>query len=136
MPPGEADTDSANALRRPGLRGDPIGAQKGGDEKMAHEPDEVITLVDEDGQEHNFTLLDIVSVDEQRYAVLLPEEDPEEGAVIFRIDTDEEGEDLLVDIEDDDEFERVVSALEELDAEDEEEADGEDDTPAGRNGAR
>lgn len=84
---------------------------------MAHEQDEVVTLIDEEGQEHAFTVLDIVEVSENRYAVLLPEEDPDEGAVIFRIETDAEGEDLLVDIEEDEEFDRVVAALEEMDAE-------------------
>ena len=57
-----------------------------------------------------FHLLD--RLDGQVYAVLLPEENQEDGAYIFRVEVDENGEDILMDIEDDDEFERVVSVLE------------------------
>ncbi len=78
---------------------------------------EKITLVDEDGTEHGFTVVDMIEIVEKRYAVLLPEEDPEAGAVILRIEQDEHGEDFLVDIEDDEEFDEVVRALEEDDVE-------------------
>ena len=40
-------------------------------------------------------------MDNKGYAVLLPEDDPESGAVIFRVET-ENGEEVLYDIEDDD----------------------------------
>lgn len=66
---------------------------------------ESITLVDETGQPHEFTLVDVVEVETQRYAVLQPE-DPGEGAVLFRV----EGE-TLTPVEDEAEFERVVDAL-------------------------
>lgn len=79
---------------------------------------EAIVLVDEDGQEHSFHVIDVVMVGDQRYALLEPTEpeDDEEGAYLFRIDT-EDGEDRLVVVEDDDEFDRVVQVLEEFDAE-------------------
>ncbi|MGE5575725.1 MAG: DUF1292 domain-containing protein [Syntrophothermus sp.] len=89
---------------------------------------EEITLVDEDGIEHHFVVLDVVEVSGNRYAVLLPEEEKDEdeaSAVIFRIETDAEGEDVLVDIEDDDEFDRVVKVLDEM-AEAEEDDDEDD----------
>lgn len=84
-----------------------------------HNENEAIVLVDEDGQEHAFHIVDVVMVGEQRYALLEPVEsdDDEEGAYLFRIDT-EDGEERLVVVEDDDEFDRVVQVLEEFDDED------------------
>jgi len=73
------------------------------------EESDVITLQDEDGLEHRFNIVDIVEVDRRRYAVLLPEDEEDAAAVIFRM----ESEDRLVPIEDDDELGRVMSALEE-----------------------
>ena len=85
---------------------------------MANQETNWITLVDEDGHEHRFNLLNIVEVESSRYAVMIPElqeaEDDQEEAVIFRIETDAKGEEVLVDIEDDDEFARVCEALDEL----------------------
>jgi uncharacterized protein YrzB (UPF0473 family) len=91
---------------------------------MAEQETNWITLVDEEGHEHRFNLLNIVEIDNAKYAVMIPEikepEDDQEEAVIFRIDTDEEGEEVLVDIEDDDEFAKVCEALDELELEQEE----------------
>lgn len=87
-----------------------------------------ITLVDEEGVEHQFTLLNIVEMDGAKYAVMVPEEDiaedeEEQEAVIFRIETDEDGEEVLVDIEDDEEFAKVCDLLDEMMAEEEDEKD-------------
>jgi len=88
--------------------------------------DDRVTLVDDEGNEHAFTLVGVVEVDQQRYAVLLPEEDPEEGAYVFRLESDADGEDILVNVEDDEEFDRVVKALEsQEDLEDDWESDDE-----------
>ena len=46
---------------------------------------ENITLLDDEGKAHEFTLVDVIEVASQRYAVLQPE-DPDEGAVLFRVD--------------------------------------------------
>lgn len=94
------------------------------------ERDDVIILTDEEGQEYEFQLIDVIEVDELRYAVLFPlnedESNDDDEALIMRLETDAEtGEDLLVDIEDDDEWEKVVAEwerlLEEEDVEDENE---------------
>lgn len=85
------------------------------DHEHEHGDEEVIVLTDEEGNEHEFTIVQVIKVDEKDYAILLPlhgEEEAEE-AVILRIDT-EEGEDVLVEIEDEEEFERVAEAWEEL----------------------
>ena len=79
--------------------------------------DNIITLVDEAGAKHDFTILEVVEIDDLHYAVLLPHKAPEEGVVVLRIGQDIHGEDVLFAIEDDDEFERVRQALEELDDE-------------------
>jgi uncharacterized protein YrzB (UPF0473 family) len=93
------------------------------------ERDDVIILTDEEGQEYEFQLIDVIEVDELRYAVLFPlneDESSEDEALIMRLEADEEtGEDLLVDIEDDDEWEKVVAEWERL--LEEEEADEEDE---------
>ena len=91
---------------------------------------ETITVLDDEGLPHEFTLVDVVEVDDQRYAVLQPD-DPAAGAVLFRV----EGE-TMTPVEDDDEFDRVVDALRDLEEYDElvvedgadgEEAEDEDD---------
>jgi uncharacterized protein YrzB (UPF0473 family) len=98
------------------------------------EENNVITLLDDDGNEHRFDLLNIVEVDDVRYAVMIPEgtdlesseeenDDEEEEAVIFRIETDEAGEEVLVDIEDDAEFEKVCDYLDQMMEEDPENGD-------------
>jgi putative Holliday junction resolvase len=83
------------------------------------EESSIVTLVDEEGNEHRFDLINVVELDEIRYAVMVPEattteNTEDEEAVIFRIETDDEGEEVLVDIEDDDEFERVCDYLDQL----------------------
>jgi uncharacterized protein YrzB (UPF0473 family) len=74
--------------------------------------EDLITLLDEDGVEHEFSLVDILDVDQRRYAVLQPVVGGEESesAVIFRMEED----DTLITIEDDAEFERVRQAFEAL----------------------
>lgn len=71
---------------------------------------DLITLLDENGVEHEFSLVDILDVDQRRYAVLQPvvEGEESEDAVIFRLEED----DTLITIEDDAEFERVRQAFE------------------------
>ncbi|NPV70723.1 MAG: DUF1292 domain-containing protein [Firmicutes bacterium] len=98
--------------------------------------DDTIVLKDEDGEEHEFSVVDVIEVDGKEYAILLPMdheldqgadiEDIEEGAVIFRVESDGKGEEVLVEIDDDDEWERVAGAWEEI-IEDEEDEDDEDD---------
>ena len=76
--------------------------------------EDLITLLDENGVEHEFSLVDILDVDQRRYAVLQPvvAGEESESAVIFRMEEDE----TLVTIEDDAEFERVRQAFEAAEA--------------------
>ncbi|AYO30736.1 MAG: hypothetical protein PWR06_1968 [Thermoanaerobacteraceae bacterium] len=76
---------------------------------------ETITLYDEDGQETEFEVLGVVNVEDNDYAILVPldeSESEDEEAYIFRIDADENGEEVLTEVEDDDEFEAVREAWE------------------------
>lgn len=83
------------------------------------EQDEIITLVDEEGAKHDFTVVDIINVDQSEYAILLPVEEESDEAIILKFSQDEDGNELLVDIEDDDEWEKVADAWEEMLAEEE-----------------
>lgn len=87
--------------------------------KVLTEQDEIITLVDEEGAEHDFTVVDIINVDQSEYAILLPVEEESDEAIILKFSQDEDGNELLVDIEDDDEWEKVADAWEEMLAEEE-----------------
>jgi uncharacterized protein YrzB (UPF0473 family) len=73
------------------------------------ENEDVITLLDEQGVEHEFSIVDVLEISDQRYAILQPLASGEEPdtAVIFRMEGD-----ALVTIEDDAEFERVRAAFE------------------------
>ena len=87
---------------------------------------DIVTVVDEEGREHEYELFHILQVDGKEYAVLYPlDEDDEESdeveATILRIETDADGDEALVDIEDDDEWNKVVAAWEALIDEDDEE---------------
>jgi uncharacterized protein YrzB (UPF0473 family) len=91
------------------------------------EQDEVITIIDEDNNEHDVMIYDIVELDGQRYAIVVPLiddeentedlEDPEDegdgDAFVLKIEQDEDGEDILVEI-DDDEWEKVRDACMEV----------------------
>ena len=92
---------------------------------------ETITLLDESGEETEFEVLGVITVEDTDYAILIPiyedeeEEEEEDQAYIFRIDTDENGEEVLSEVEDDEEFEMVKDAWETL-CEDELELDEDD----------
>ena len=74
---------------------------------------EVIVLTDDDGKEHEFNLIETVTLDDKEYAVLQPID--EEEAIILRFGVDEEGNEVLFDIEDDEEWEKVADAWQNLD---------------------
>ncbi|MGB9905496.1 MAG: DUF1292 domain-containing protein [Desulfotomaculales bacterium] len=83
------------------------------------EEKDVLTLIDEEGQEQDFAILDLVELEGSRYAILLPldeegDEDEEGEAIILKYARDEEGNEILIDIEDDEEWERVADAWEEM----------------------
>ena len=72
---------------------------------------DMITLIDEEGVEHEFEVEAFLEVDEEKYAVLIPQSDEYMNeAVIMRFGFDDDGEEVLFDIESDEEWERVADA--------------------------
>jgi len=88
-------------------------------EELHDEEISLMVLVDEDGAEHQFELLAEMEIEDETYRVLLPvdEEDQEadeEEVIILKVIQDEEGNEFLSDIEDDEEWEQVADAWQEL----------------------
>ncbi len=88
---------------------------------MANQNEEydVMTLTFEDGSEQNCLVLSIFELTdyEQDYVALMPEDevDAEESTVyLYRYNEDENGEPQLGDITDEDEYEAVTDAFEEI----------------------
>jgi uncharacterized protein YrzB (UPF0473 family) len=102
------------------------------EDELEEEAYDVIVLNDDEGHEHEFMHLATVEVEGNTYFVLLPveetEDDEEEAeAIILKLGKDENGEDMLMDIEDDEEWEKVADAWEAMEDEDEDEdEDGEE----------
>ncbi len=98
---------------------------------MTEDRDDIIVLVDEDGEEVEFELIDTIEMNDNEYVVMLPLEEDEEASeedidevVIFKIEHGENGEDSFVTIEDEEElnevFEEFTKRVEEESDEDEE----------------
>ena len=74
---------------------------------------ELITLVDDDGSEHEFELVDTAEFGGQNYVALVPVPESDEellqdsGDLIILKVLDEDGEEVLEAIEDDAEFDKV-----------------------------
>jgi uncharacterized protein YrzB (UPF0473 family) len=83
------------------------------------EQEELIVLTDDTGKEFHFHVIDVIEVDEIEYAILLPADAENDEAEVLRIEKDESGEEILVQIEDDEEWERVAEIWEEMIAEEE-----------------
>lgn len=73
-----------------------------------------ITLNDEDGKEIEFEVITKLDIQDKEYVIVIPMDSDEVDAVALRIDKDDQGSDILVSIEDDDEFELVQEAYETL----------------------
>ncbi|MGI5854545.1 MAG: DUF1292 domain-containing protein [Bacillota bacterium] len=75
---------------------------------------DLIELQDEDGNTHRFLVDTVFELDEKQYVLLIAEEqvDAEEPEMsVLRIEQDENGNDILVDL-DEAEFEKVRAAIE------------------------
>ena len=77
---------------------------------------DVYTLVDEEGVETDFEFLGSLELDGNTYVAFSPldqdENSEEEEYVVFKVSTDEEGNEVYDNIEDDDEFDKVSDAFE------------------------
>ena len=81
---------------------------------------DLLTLVDEDGQEHEFEIIDSVEQDGEEYLALVPvmeDDDPEAEdsgeLVILKVAKEDDGEEVLEAIEDDEEFDRIGAVFKE-----------------------
>ena len=81
---------------------------------------DIITVMDDDGAEHEFEVLDRIETDDdKRYIAIIPAYDePEEmldddgELIILRVQEDEDGN-VLEPIEDEDEFDEIASIFQE-----------------------
>ena len=70
---------------------------------------DIYTLTDEEGNESEYQLIGEEEIDGQFYIALVPLEENEEGCyVILKRSKDDDGEDVFVTIDDDDEFDRIA----------------------------
>jgi uncharacterized protein YrzB (UPF0473 family) len=77
---------------------------------------EIYTLTDEEGKESDFELIGRHDVDGQSYVALAPvgedvDEDDEDGFVVLKV-AEEDGEEIFVTIDDDEEFDRIADIFE------------------------
>ena len=91
---------------------------------------DLITLIDDDGEEHEFEILDEIEYEDSVYYALLPTfSAPEESLeadtyYIFEV-VEENGEEQLAEVEDDELLDRLAEIFESRFYEDEDEEDGE-----------
>ncbi len=82
-------------------------------EELEYNPD-LYTLVDEEGVEQTFELLDVMEVDDDRYFALIPYyENPEDllddtaELIVLKSQLDENGEELMISIDNEEEYQRI-----------------------------
>ncbi|NJD02890.1 MAG: DUF1292 domain-containing protein [Ruminiclostridium sp.] len=80
---------------------------------MEDERDDIIVLVDENGEEVEFEHIDTIEMNDNEYVVLAPyleeetEETDEEEIIILKVEHNENGEDSFVTVEDEEELDAV-----------------------------
>lgn len=76
--------------------------------------DNIMMLIDENGEEVAFEIIADFEVNDQEYAILAPVDDEEGAAVIFKVIDQGDDEPILEYLTDEDEFDFVAKAYEEL----------------------
>lgn len=80
---------------------------------------DLVTVLDDEGNQHQFELVDAIETDDGRYVALLPiYDDPDDslnddGELIILEVVEEDGEEILAPIEDEDAFEEIAGIFEE-----------------------
>ena len=83
----------------------------------AEEEVEVYTLTDEDGNESEFTLIGSVELKGNKYLAMIPadsDEDSEYLEYVILKSVMEDGEEMLVSVDDDDEYDDVADYFDDL----------------------
>ncbi len=75
--------------------------------------DNIVILTDDEGKEVEFEHIDTIEMDDNCYVLLLPVEDPDDGVVILKFETDENGDEILVGVDSDDEAMAVLKMYDE-----------------------
>lgn len=80
---------------------------------------EIVSVIDDDGIEHTFEMLDAIETDTDRYVALIPAYDgtseiiEDDGELIILKVVEENGEEFLTPIEDEEEFDEIGKVFEE-----------------------
>ena len=74
------------------------------------EENKIVSMIDEDGEKVDFELVEIIELDEIKYALLAPIGD-EEDAFVYKIEI-VEGKEQYIAVEEEEEFERVLEEYE------------------------
>lgn len=87
-------------------------------EENEYDP-EIYTLTDEEGNELNFALLGTLEHEGEVYKAMIPvnengEEESEEYVILKFAKDEEDGEDILVTIDDDEEFDRIADMFDDM----------------------
>ncbi len=69
---------------------------------------DVFTLTDDEGKAQDFAIIGLKEIDGTLYVALVPADEKSDVFIILKQELDENGDNYLVTIEDDDEFDRVV----------------------------
>ncbi|MFT5874387.1 MAG: hypothetical protein ACI8WT_003348 [Clostridium sp.] len=78
--------------------------------RMVMEENKIITMLDEDGEKVDFELVEIIELDENKYALLAPIGE-EDDAFVYKIDKVDDKEEYIA-VEDEEEFARVLEEYE------------------------
>jgi uncharacterized protein YrzB (UPF0473 family) len=92
------------------------------DKTMNENEREFFTLVDEDGSEIEFEKIGEITLNEKVYFAMIPAEAADKAQddggfceyVVLRLEKDEDGEDTLVSVDDDDEFDNVADVFDDM----------------------
>lgn len=76
-----------------------------------------IMLMDDEGKQVEFEVVDFVKIEEQEYLIATPIDEEEDYAVVFKVSKDENDEELLEVVDDEDILEEVRIAYESADNE-------------------
>ena len=82
----------------------------------------IITFVDDEGNDVRFEILDVITLDEKEYLVVLPIDEVDSGVLILEI-KQEDGEEVYDTVTDDEEAEKVFKKFQEEYGEDDEEVE-------------
>lgn len=75
---------------------------------------EKITLTDEEGNEIEFDVITKLDIEDNEYFIVVPSDEEELDAVALKVIKDKEGNEVLVSVEDEEEFNLVAEAYEAL----------------------